>query len=235
MSARNKSFNEWWQDEQRRTQPPQLPQPRKPAEREAAPAPVATPTASTESLLVRQLREAAESGRAGYLWLDWDKLAPALSDVIAEFNAAEHHAREGRGRAAVVLTVGRNGPRTIALQISGPARERQERFEPERGGEADITNPAVLERIRREAVEVRDSPTTAHLPALVILTPEVVPLGTLDRELRDRLDKLAAEARCCVAVVADHPSYAPKGRAKIVWCSKLDCVPWIGDFHDAGA
>lgn len=224
--------------------PPELPEPRKAPDRTPEPGAVAAPTTPKPPTLVGQLRRAAEQGQAGYLWLDWTTAGSTLPNVLAQFSATDHFAREGRGPAGVTVVVGRNGPRSITLEVSGGGRNHDRRtFEPERGTEADISNPAVVDWIAREVADVRDAPFVAGMPVLVVLTPEVVP-DVIDGPLRDRLDLLAADVPACVAALQDHAGFAPSGRAEIQWTPMLNAEPWQGDFpnpedrrdfHDAAA
>jgi hypothetical protein len=197
---------------------PKLPQPLPPSQHDSEPA-VLKPTPTTR---VDELREGAERGTAGTMILDWEIHGGQVSALINQFTATGFFQREGRGPAGVSMVVGRSG-RRILIEVTQPGRRTDPvAFEPAVGAEADISNPAVLARIRGEIDQLRQ--VANPLPMLVLLDPDVVPESfDRDRDLQQKVKGLV-EPGIYVMVIKDTPGFQPTGKE---WLP-LTLVPALG-------
>lgn len=188
--------------------PPSLPKPVLAPQRDPDPATGAIVAAEQpRPNLVDGLRAAAERGTAGTLCLDWEHAGSLLPSLVSEFTSTGFFQREGRGPAAVAIVVGRAG-RRIIIEVMQPGRRSEPlAFEPALGTEADISNPAVLARIRTEIDQLRQVPNP--LPMLVLLDPTVVPAEFgRDHKLQKQVKDLV-EPGIYISVIRDTPGFQP--------------------------
>lgn len=188
------------------SKPTKLPAPVPAAKRTRVLPPISTEPTERDRTLADDLRDA--QGTAGVLALDYAVSSVSIQPVIEQFSSTGTYAREGRSASGIVLLLSSAGLRRLLLDVSQPGRARDHRsHDVPVGIETTIADPGVLKFLEDEVRTIRDTPITATVPMLVVLASEVVP-EKLDAGLRDRLDALAADWRCCVAVVKDAPGSA---------------------------
>lgn len=178
----------------------------------AIPAP--TQTLELPDTLATSLRK-IDGGAVG--WLSVPSAGAGLSSMIEEFAGAGVFAKMGTAAAAITVTVGTQGPgnRQVVLEIVRPGLGRWGSDRPEyqatQGQQASLAEPAVVNWLALEIDTIRGSALTAYLPLLVVIGADCLP-DDIDATLTERLEQLATEQRCVVALIRER-----EGHGAVQW------------------